>query len=100
MNSTRSLVSKTALIVSASVLSPLHAFAQFGSSLPWERPMDQIVDSLSGPVVRAVATIAIVVTGLAYAFGEAGSVFRKGAAVVFGISIAVGAGSLVSNLFG
>ena len=87
-------MSRIFAVIIATLIS-LPAFA----SLPWERPMDLIVESLSGPVVRAVATIAIVVTGLAYAFGEAGSVFRKGAAVVFGISIAVGAGTLVSNFF-
>lgn len=38
--------------------------------MPWEDPLEQIVDSLKGPVAKFVGVVSIIVTGLAVAFGE------------------------------
>jgi aspartyl-tRNA synthetase len=44
---------------------------------------------LSGPVAKAVAVIAIVITGLMIAFGELGGVFKSLLGLVFGVSFAL-----------
>ena len=44
-----------------------------GTAMPWEGPLDTIMQSLSGPVAKAVGIIAIVLTGLGFAFAEGGS---------------------------
>lgn len=68
--------------------------------MPWETPLQKILDAISGPVAKALGVIAIVLAGLGIAFGEAGSGVRKLCQVVFGLSIAFTASSIVVNLFG
>ena len=34
------------------------------TDLPWETPLQRIVDSLSGPVAKILATIAIIASGI------------------------------------
>ncbi len=41
-----------------------------GSGMPWEQPLQQILDSVQGPVAKIVAVIIIIITGLTLAFGE------------------------------
>ncbi len=48
-----------------------------GSSMPWEGPLQSILDSIQGPVARIVAVIIIIATGLALAFGDTSGGFRK-----------------------
>ncbi len=72
----------------------------FGEPLPWEGPLQRIVDSLTGPVLRGVTIIAIVVSGIGFAFGEGGGFFRKTVGVVLGLSIATGAASIAASFFG
>jgi len=38
-----------------------------GSSMPWEGPLQAILESIQGPVARIVAVIVIIATGLALA---------------------------------
>lgn len=68
------------------------------SALPWQKPLGVIEAALTGPVAKAVSTIAIVIAGLGMSFGEGQQ--RKMFKVVFGIAIAMGAGVLISNMFG
>jgi type IV secretion system protein VirB2 len=56
---------------------------------PWEAPICIVARSLSGPVAKAVAVIAIVITGLMIAFGELGGVFKSLLGLVFGVSFAL-----------
>lgn len=70
------------------------------SGMPWEDPLNQITDSLTGPVARSVGLIALAATGLALAMGEAGGIFRRLVQVVFGLSIAFSAASWGMSLFG
>nr|WDE72638.1 Conjugative transfer protein TrbC [Cupriavidus gilardii] len=71
-----------------------------GSGMPWEGPIDKILNSIQGPVARAFLIISIIVTGLMMAFGEHGSGFRKVMGIAFGGSIVVMVVSFVSSLFG
>lgn len=41
-----------------------------GSSMPWEAPLQSILQSIEGPVAKIIAVIVIIVTGLSLAFGD------------------------------
>ncbi|TGV81280.1 conjugal transfer protein TrbC, partial [Mesorhizobium sp. M2D.F.Ca.ET.145.01.1.1] len=41
-----------------------------GSSMPWEQPLEKILQSIEGPVSKIIAVIIIIVTGLTLAFGD------------------------------
>jgi len=70
------------------------------TGLPWEGPLQQILDSLTGPVAKILGVIAIVIAGFGIAFGEAGSGMRRIFQIVLGLSIAFTASTLVVDLFG
>lgn len=78
------------------VASTAHAA---GSSMPWEGPLQAILDSIQGPVARIVAVIIIIATGLALAFGDTSGGFRKLIQIVFGLSIAFAASSFFLSFF-
>lgn len=69
-----------------------------GSSMPWEGPLQSILESIQGPVARIVAVI-IIATGLALAFGDTSGGFRKLIQIVFGLSIAFAASSFFLSFF-
>ncbi len=74
------------------------AFAS-GTGMPWEQPLQQILDSVQGPVAKIVAVIIIIVTGLTLAFGETSGGFRRLIQIVFGLSIAFAASSFFLSFF-
>ena len=69
-----------------------------GSNMPWESPLQSILESIQGPVARIVAVI-IIATGLALAFGDTSGGFRKLIQIVFGLSIAFAASSFFLSFF-
>ena len=70
-----------------------------GSSMPWEAPLQAILQSIEGPVARIVAVIIITLTGLTLAFGESSGGFRRLVQIVFGLSIAFAATSFFLSFF-
>jgi len=70
-----------------------------GSGMPWEGPLQSILDSVQGPVAKIVAVIIIISTGLALAFGDTSGGFRKLIQIVFGLSIAFAASSFFLSFF-
>ena len=62
-----------------------------GSNMPWEQPLQQILDSVQGPVSKIIAVIIIITTGLSLAFGDTGGGFRRLIQIVFGLSVAFAA---------
>jgi type IV secretion system protein VirB2 len=70
-----------------------------GSGMPWETPLQSIVDSVQGPVAKVVGVIIIVITGLTLAFGDTGGGFRRLIQIVFGLSIAFAASSFFLSFF-
>lgn len=70
-----------------------------GSSMPWESPLESILESVQGPVARIIAVIIIISTGLALAFGDTSGGFRKLIQIVFGLSIAFAASSFFLSFF-
>lgn len=69
------------------------------ADLPWEEPLCLVTKSLSDPVATAAAIIAIVVTGLLIAFGEMKGVFSVMMRILFGLSVAVLAGTWLTQVF-
>ncbi len=70
-----------------------------GSNMPWEHPLNQILQSVEGPVAKIVAVIIIIVTGLSLAFGDTSGGFRRLIQIVFGLSIAFAASSFFLSFF-
>lgn len=70
-----------------------------GSSMPWEAPLQKILQSVEGPVAKIVAVIIIITTGLTLAFGDTSGGFRKLIQIVFGLSIAFAASSFFLSFF-
>ncbi len=70
-----------------------------GSSMPWEQPLQQILQSIEGPVSKIIAVIIIIVTGLTLAFGDSSGGFRRLIQIVFGLSIAFAASSFFLSFF-
>ena len=70
-----------------------------GSSMPWEAPLQSILESIEGPVAKIIAVIIIIVTGLTLAFGDTAGGFRRMIQIVFGLSIAFAASSFFLSFF-
>ncbi|TPE59797.1 conjugal transfer protein TrbC [Sandaracinobacter neustonicus] len=85
-------------ILSVAMLLPAAALAS-GSGMPWEEPLQAVLESVQGPVAKIVAVLIIITTGLALAFGETSGGFRKLIQIVFGLSIAFAASSFFLSFF-
>lgn len=90
----RLLASATSL----NLIATVHAQAA-GSSMPWEAPLESILQSIEGPVAKIIAVIVIISTGLALAFGDTSGGFRRLIQIVFGLSIAFAASSFFLSFF-
>ena len=90
------LAAVAALATSLMVSAQAHAA---GSGMPWEEPLQQVLESVQGPVAKIVAVIIIIVTGLTLAFGETAGGFRRLIQIVFGLSIAFAASSFFLSFF-
>ncbi|MGV7120513.1 TrbC/VirB2 family protein [Sphingopyxis sp. 550A] len=85
-------------ITAAGLLYALPAHAA-GSSMPWEAPLQSILESIEGPVAKIIAVIIIIVTGLTLAFGDTNGGSRRMIQIVFGLSIAFAASSFFLTFF-
>jgi type IV secretion system protein TrbC len=92
----RPLAVVSSLVVYAFLMAPAHAA---GSNMPWEQPLNQILESIQGPVAKVISVIVIILTGLALAFGETSGGFRRLIQIVFGLSIAFAASSFFLSFF-
>ncbi|BCH29813.1 hypothetical protein MesoLjLc_17430 [Mesorhizobium sp. L-8-10] len=88
-----------AAIATSLTLAMTRAAYAAGSSMPWEEPLQQILESIEGPVAKIIAVIIIIVTGLTLAFGDTSSGFRRLVQIVFGLSIAFAASSFFLSFF-
>jgi len=85
-------------LAAAALVAATHAQAA-GSSMPWEEPLQKILESIEGPVAKIIAVIIIIVTGLTLAFGDTSGGSRKLIQIVFGLSIAFAASSFFLSFF-
>lgn len=88
----------TALAFGLAVAVSAPAFAS-GSGMPWEQPLQQVLESVQGPVAKIIAVMVIITTGLTLAFGETSGGFRRLIQIVFGLSIAFAASSFFLSFF-
>ena len=89
---------RTDAVIALVLLWPASAFAA-GSNMPWEQPLQQILDSVQGPVAKIIAVLIIIGTGLGLAFGETSGGMRRLIQIVFGLSIAFAAASFFLTFF-
>lgn len=87
------------LLTLAVLLVPAAAYAS-GTGMPWEDWLDKLLNSISGPVAKAIGVIAIISCGLGIAFSEGGSGMRKLMMVCVGLSIAFTASTFFLNFLG
>lgn len=86
-------------LAAAVLLAAARSAYAAGSNMPWEAPLQSILESIQGPVARIVAVIIIITTGLTLAFGDTSGGFRRLVQIVFGLSIAFAASSFFLSFF-
>lgn len=87
-------------LVAASLMMIEPAFAGGGGGLPWEGPLQQIQQSITGPVAGAIALAAVAIAGGMLIFGgELNDFARRLMYVVLVAGILLGATQIV-GLFG
>ena len=92
----RRIVSTSLLMTACFAVNPACAA---GSNMPWEQPLNQILQSVEGPVAKIIAVVIIITTGLSLAFGDTSGGFRRLIQIVFGLSIAFAASSFFLSFF-
>jgi len=92
----RRLLGAASFLAFAALSAPAYAA---GSNMPWEAPLQSILESIEGPVAKIIAVIIIIVTGLTLAFGDTSGGFRRLVQIVFGLSIAFAASSFFLSFF-
>ena len=70
-----------------------------GSGMPWEEPLQKVLESVQGPVAKIIAVIIIISTGLTLAFGDTAGGFRRLIQIIFGLSIAFAPSSFFLSFF-
>lgn len=87
------------LLVALLMMSP-PALAGGGGGLPWEGPLEQIQESITGPVAGAIALAAVAIAGGMLIFGgELNDFARRLVYIVLVAGILLGATQIV-GLFG
>jgi type IV secretion system protein TrbC len=89
-----------AVIAVATIVAASPALASSGGSLPWEGPLEQIQESITGPVAGYIALAAVAIAGGMLIFGgELNDFARRLMYVVLVAGILLGATTIV-GLFG
>ena len=87
-------------ITAGSLALQIFAVNSAYAALPWEDPLDTVVESLTGPVAQGVSVIACVVMGGLLAFGELGAGAKRGIMILFGIAMALFATNFITAIGG
>ena len=88
------------VIAVAAIAAASPVFASSGGSLPWEGPLEQIQESITGPVAGYIALAAVAIAGGMLIFGgELNDFARRLMYVVLVAGILLGATTIV-GLFG
>ena|SRR5215831_13394280 len=74
------------------------AFGQAAGNSPWENAVNVLETAFTSTIARGLSLVAIVVSGLTFAFGEGGSK-RVLAGVLFGVGMAIAAVNFLAWLF-
>src|SRR5437899_4699541 len=84
------------IIVALFLAAPV--FAQATGTSPWENAVGVLQQAFTSTIARGLSLVAIVVSGLTFAFGEGGSK-RVLAGVLFGVGMAIAAVNFMAWLF-
>jgi type IV secretory pathway VirB2 component (pilin) len=84
-------------IIGLTLLFAAPAFALQTNS-PWENAVSVLQQAFTSTIARGLSLVAIVVSGLTFAFGEGGSK-RVLAGVLFGVGMAIAAVNFMAWLF-
>lgn len=90
------IVSRQIAAVAVGLLLAAPAYAQGNS--PWENAVNVLQQAFTSTIARGLSLVAIVVSGLTFAFGEGGSK-RVLAGVLFGVGMAIAAVNFLAWLF-
>jgi type IV secretion system protein TrbC len=93
----RQLATRFAAAVALLMLGASRAWAA-GPAMPWDTALDNLLNNLSGPTARALVLVAIVGTGLLWAFTRNEEGLKRVGQIAFGGAIAMGAVTLFANL--
>jgi len=83
-------------VVALLLVAPV--FAQAAGNSPWENAVNVLETAFTSTIARGLSLVAIVVSGLTFAFGEGGSK-RVLAGVLFGVGMAIAAVNFLAWLF-
>jgi type IV secretion system protein TrbC len=84
------------VLIVAGLIFAAPLFAQTNS--PWENAVNVLQQAFTSTIARGLSLVAIVVSGLTFAFGEGGSK-RVLAGVLFGVGMAIAAVNFLAWLF-
>jgi type IV secretory pathway VirB2 component (pilin) len=86
------------VVAAAGLVLGAPTFAQVPGSSPWETAVNVLQVAFTSTIARGLSLVAIVVSGLTFAFGEGGSK-RVLAGVLFGVGMAIAAVNFLAWLF-
>jgi len=90
--------SRRLLAISIALVLAAPVFAQATGNSPWENAVGVLQQAFTSTIARGLSLVAIVVSGLTFAFGEGGSK-RVLAGVLFGVGMAIAAVNFMAWLF-
>src|SRR5260370_4154092 len=90
-------VARNLVLIPAALILAAPVLAQTGTS-PWENAVGALQQAFTSTIARGLSLVAIVVSGLTFAFGEGGSK-RVLAGVLFGVGMAIAAVKFSSRHF-
>lgn len=94
------VLSQYCLVAIVGVMLMSVASDALAQSMPWEGPLCAVANSMKGTVAKSAAVIAIVIAGLALAFGEMSGIFKSIMGLIAGASMALLATNWLSFLGG
>ena len=84
---------------SAAILGMMQPAAAAGVTMPWDGPLDRIVDNLTGPFALAVGVLGLVVLAVRILFGEQfGQFARSIINVIIAVAMITGGAGLLRAL--
>ncbi len=99
--STAALRARVAALITVAWAFSLHLDGATTGALPWERPMQTIATSLTGPVAYAIGLIGIAIAGGTMLWGGELTEFGRRACMIgLVISVLVFAAPMLSSAFG
>jgi len=85
--------------VAAALLDTVAAWAGTGGSdMPWNGPMQAILDNITGPTGKIIAGLLIALGGIVWGFTRHEEGFKRVAQAIIAIGLVLGATNLVTTL--